>query len=58
MKKETQKRLGRPPKHNPASVVIPPVRVTPDKLEAYKKAAEKEGLSFSAWVRGKLDKGL
>lgn len=41
-----------------ADAVLPMVRVTTDKLEAYKAAAEHSGLTFSAWVREWLDKGL
>lgn len=42
-----QKR-GRPPKQQSLSGVLPPVRVTPQKKETYKKAAELAGLSLSA----------
>ena len=58
MNKKTKKRAGRPPIDNPASTTLPRVRVTPDKLAAYKKAAEQSNQSFSAWIRNLLDKGL
>ena len=54
MKKK--KKLGRPPKVKTADSVIPPIRVTPNQLKAYKAASKIEGQTFSAWVRGVLDK--
>ncbi len=53
-----KKKMGRPPVDNPASTTLPRVRVTPDKLAAYKKSAEQSGQSFSAWIRKWLDKGI
>lgn len=55
-KVEVKRKPGRPTIANPASVTIPRVRVTPDQLESYKAAAEKSGKTFSAWVRGTLDR--
>ena len=34
-----------------ASVTLPPIRVTPDQKNNYKLAAEKAGLSLSAWLK-------
>ncbi len=56
-KQNKPKSVGRPKASNPASVTIPRVRVTPDKLEAYKAAAERSGQTFSAWAREWLNKG-
>lgn len=57
-KKETKPR-GRPKgssSENPATKTLAGVRVTADKLNNYKQAASKSGVSFSAWVRNALDK--
>jgi predicted HicB family RNase H-like nuclease len=58
MTEEELKRMGRPPVENPATERLPMVRVTPEKLKAYKEAAEKEEISFSAWVRKSLDSAI
>ncbi len=58
MNEKTKNPVGRPPTENPASTTLPRVRVTPDKLAAYKKSAEQSGQSFSAWIRKWLDKGI
>jgi len=47
---------GRPQSDNPASVTLPRVRVTPDKLAAYKQSADQSGKTFSVWIRDVLDK--
>ncbi len=56
MKKKQSKPMGRPKIDNPADQRLPVVRVTKDKLEAYKRAAEASGVNFSQWVRDSLDK--
>ena len=35
---------------------LPVVQVSENELEAYKAASERQGLTFSAWVRENLDK--
>ncbi len=42
---------GRPPKPYCSSDVLPPVRVTPEQKETYRKAAKLAGLSLSAWLK-------
>ncbi len=49
---------GRPSKLHSSSEVLPPVRVTPQQKETYKKAAELAGLSLSAWLKKAADKQL
>lgn len=44
------------PKKELASDVIPPIRVTKERKEAYKKEAADNGFSLSAWVKKILDK--
>ena len=46
-----EKRLGRPPTENPATKVIPPIRVHQEELDEYKAAAKRKNLTLSAWVR-------
>ncbi len=48
-------KMGRPPSENPMTGKIL-VMVTPDKLTEYKAAAKASGMTFSAWVRGSLDR--
>lgn len=58
MNKEKPKKMGRPVGYraeNPASKMLP-VKVTEDKLIAYKQASERAGKTFSTWVRDVLDK--
>lgn len=58
MDKLKKKKRGRPlgsTVENTANKQLPRVRVTEDQLKAYKAASEREGKTFSAWVRGKLD---
>jgi len=43
---------------NPANKTLPPIRVTEERLQAYKAASEGEGKSLSAWVKGLLDKAV
>lgn len=53
-----KKKIGRPVGYrtkNPANKMLP-VKVTEDQLKAYKEASEREKITFSAWVRDKLDK--
>ena len=57
MKEKPKKKRGGQPKDNPANARFE-VRTTADKLEAYKNKAEKEGKSFSDWVRDALDRAL
>lgn len=49
---------GRPPKERSSSEVLPPVRVTPEQKETYKKAAELAGMSLSAWLKKAADEKL
>jgi hypothetical protein len=58
MEKHKPKQMGRPKMDNPANKQLPKVRVTQDKLDAYKQAAEGSGANFSQWVRGTLDAAL
>ncbi len=44
------------PENEKASDVIPPIRVTKEQKDAYKKAAKDNGFSLSAWVKKTLDK--
>ncbi len=53
---EENKKRGRPRADNPM-VRMPEMMVKPEQLSAYKEAAKKSKLSFSAWVREWLDKG-
>lgn len=46
---------GRPPKDKNSSEVLPPVRVTPEQKDTYKKAAELAGMSLSAWLKKAAD---
>lgn len=57
-KPEHKRPAGRPRIENPASMTLPRVRVTPEKLDAYKRAAEASGASFSQWLRNSLDKAV
>ena len=41
---------GRPYKENPATELIR-VRATPDQVETLEKAAQKDGLGLSSWLR-------
>jgi predicted HicB family RNase H-like nuclease len=50
MKNTTQKR-GRPYLEKSASSTLPPIRVTPEEKEQFKDAAEKAGMSLSAWIK-------
>ena len=59
MTKEVKKKRGRPvgsTSDNNADAVMPMVRLKHDQLKAYKAASERQGLTFSAWVRENLDK--
>ena len=60
MKTDTpQKKRGRPSGYraeNPMDKPLPKVMATRGQLAAYKAAAEREGVTFSAWVRDTLDK--
>lgn len=54
-----KKKRGRPQGYkvdNPMDKAMPKVMLTSEQLEAYKTASEGEGKTFSAWVRGALDK--
>lgn len=53
-----KKKLGPPFSENPASKVIPPIRVRPEELETYRAAAKKKGQTLSAWVRETLGKAV
>jgi len=58
MKNTKPLKRGRPPKLHSSSEVLPPVRVTPEQKETYRKAAESVGLSLSAWLKNAADKML
>lgn len=45
------KKRGRPSVKNSASSTLPPIRVTPDEKRKYKEAAERAGMSLSAWLK-------
>ncbi len=50
---------GRPKFENPRDKRdkrLPVVQVSETELNAYKAASERAGITFSAWVRDKLDK--
>lgn len=44
------------PENEKATDVIPPIRVTKERKDAYKKAAKDNGFSLSAWIKKVLDK--
>lgn len=50
MKDSVQKR-GRPRLETKASSTLPPIRVTPEEKEQFREAAEKAGMSLSAWIK-------
>jgi len=58
MTKEERKKMGRPPLENGYSAQMPRIRLTPDKLKAYKKAAKQAKKSLSEWVRSSLDSAI
>lgn len=53
--KAVSPKMGRPKKDNPATAIVPNIRVTIDRLEAYKSAAKGADKSLSQWVRDCLD---
>jgi len=55
MKKIAKKKRGRPKSDNPM-VRMPDMLVKDEQLKAYKAASNREGKTFSAWVRDALDK--
>jgi len=58
MTEEKKRARGRPKGYkaeNPQDKTLPKVRVTNDQLENYKASSEREGMTFSAWVRNVLD---
>jgi hypothetical protein len=52
---ERKRPRGRPVSINPASVVLPPIRVTPDQAIRYRTAAKRAGRSLSAWIKWLAD---
>lgn len=59
MQKAKPKRLGRPPL--PKGTVrerITPVRLQDDEREAFERAAHRQGLSLSEWIRQTLREAL
>ena len=50
-----KKKLGRPPKDKTSDSVLPPIRVSKEKLSLYKEASKRSEKTFSAWVRDALD---
>ncbi len=55
MSTENKKPIGRPKAETTASKLLQ-IRVEPEQHEAYKKAAEANGESLSAWAKSILDK--
>lgn len=61
MNKINEKPVGRPVGFrvkNPRNKRMPPIQVTESELTAYKSASQREGKTFSAWVRDCLDKQI
>lgn len=58
MDSQVKRKRGRPRAANPATEQFPSIRVTKDKLDEYRQAAESDGLSFSQWVKSILDKAV
>jgi len=59
MSDEIKKKRGRPKgskSEHTADKQLPRIRVTEKQLTSYKQASEREKVTFSAWVRDKLDK--
>ena len=56
MDEKPKKPKGRPKSDDPSSVVLPPIRVTPDQLRRYREAATRAERSLSAWIRLVADK--
>lgn len=56
MESTQKKRRGRPLKDDNATEVLPPIRVTLEQKQLYKKAAKKADLGLSAWIRFLADK--
>jgi hypothetical protein len=48
---KNSKTRGRPPKDNTLSATLPPIRVTPEEKKKYKDAAERAGMTLSAWFK-------
>lgn len=46
---------GRPVSERPASVVLPPIRVTPEQAARYRAAARQDGRTLSAWIKRLAD---
>lgn len=46
----------RKPENEKATTTLPPIRVTEEQKEKYKKAASNNGFSLSAWIKKVLDK--
>ncbi len=58
MNERKNKKRGRPIGYkavDPKNISLP-VKVSETELNAYKAASEREEMTFSAWVRDKLDK--
>lgn len=45
------RKRGRPRIEKKSSSTLPPIRVTPEEKEQFQKAAEKAGMSLSAWIK-------
>jgi len=56
--KEAKKTRGRPKVENGNKAWLPSVRITSDELAEYSQAAEKQGKTFSQWVRDALQAAL
>jgi len=55
MTTQTKRGRGRPLGENNATTTLPPIRIKPEQKERYKLAADKEGLSLSAWIKKLAD---
>lgn len=56
MKEPAKRPPGRPMSENPASVRLPPIRVTPEQATRYRAAAARAGKTLSAWIKDLADK--
>ena len=52
--------MARPKKtdEEKAGKVLPPIRITADQDDKYRKAAKDNGFALSAWVKKTLDKAV
>lgn len=48
---QKNKKRGRPSLESSASSTLPPIRITPEEKQKFKEAAERDGMSLSAWLK-------